>query len=351
MRRLYFTLAIALMNCVQIRAEPVYQGKPENFWVNSLTNLNSYEYNTNWRELGTNANAVLLKAVNVRNVPNAELIRSNAAWHLQHFNDPAILVPLAREYFDPQVRAFALSGLVFNADQSVTEAEVDSLRDTNAMVRIAGITGLGLMARQFIPSELPALVKCLQDSDTTVRTTAAMILVNYQHTGFTNPPEEEVRSAAYLEIKKATASSNAFIRNAANIALNPSNHLYELPAYARELWLSSEEITGAKWTATLRVVDENNKPIVDADASVEIYIHDLDLFGHVNDRTEEIKGKTDANGVFAASHKGFCPSAFNAGKNGYIPVRASHDMLSFKDGDPEKWNPTVTLVLKKKDRP
>jgi hypothetical protein len=344
---LYF--AITLVICLKGHAEPYYQGKPESYWVNLLTNLNSYQTQKNWLELGTNTEAVLLKAIDVRDVPNAGLIRSNAGWSLQHYSDPAILVPIARQHFDPQVRAFALCGLVFNADKSVTAAEVDSLRDTNAMVRIAGIAGLGLDARQFIPGELPALVKCLQDFEPGVRTEAAMILVNYQYTGFSNPPEDEIRTAAFLEIKRATASSNTYISNAANTALTQVDQFNVLPAYARELWLSSEEITGTNWTATLRVVDENDKPVADADASVEIYIHDLDLFGHVNDRTDEIRGKTDVNGVFTASHKGFCPSAFNAGKNGYISVRSNHDMLSFRDNDPEKWNPKVTLVLKKKE--
>ena len=347
MRTLFFIAAMVAMNSLQVFAEPFYQGKPESYWVNLLTNLNSYQTQKNWRELGTNARTVLLKAIDVRDVPNAGLIRSNAGWTLQHYSDAAILIPIARQHFDPQVRAFALCGLVFNADKSVTAAEVDSLRDTNATVRNAGIAGLGLDARQFIPGELPALVKCLQDFDPEVRTAAAMILVNYQYTGLTNPSENEVNSAAFSEIEKATASSNACISNAANTALKQVAPYFVLGAYAHELWLSTEEITGTSWTATLRVVDENNKPVADADAAVEIYIHDLDFYGHVNDRTEEITGKTDANGVFTASHKGFCPSAFNAGKNGYIPVRSKHDMLSFKDNDPEKWNPKVTLVLKK----
>jgi len=345
----FFIAAMVAMNLSQAFAEPFYHGKPESYWVNLLTNWNSLQTQKNWRELGTNANAVLLKAIDVRDVPNAELIRSNAVWALRHCSDPAILVPIARQHFDPQVRAFALSGLVFNADKSVTAAEVGSLQDTNALVRNAGIGGLGLDARQFIPGELPALVKCLQDYDPGVRTEAAMILVDYQYTGFGNPSVEEVNSAAFSEIKQATVSSNACIRNAANTALKQADQFHVLPAYARELWLSTEEITGVHWTATLRVFDENNKPVPDADASVEIYIHDLDLYGHVNDRTDYISGKTDANGVFTASHKGFCPSAFNAGKNGYISVRSNHDMLSFRDNDPEKWNPKVTLVLKKKE--
>jgi len=344
-------LAIAFVGFLQVRAEPYYQGKPESYWVNLLTNLNSYQWQTTWRELGTNREAVLLEAVNVRNMPNAELIRSNAGWQLQRFGDPAILLPLARKHFDPQIRAFALYGLAFNANESVTAAEVDSLRDTNAIVRSSGLAGLGLMERQFIPGELEALVKCLQDSDVTVRCSAALILVSYQHTKLINPTEDEVRSAAYLEIKKAAVSSNTYISNAANIALKQSYQYDVLPAYSRELWLSSQEIIGTNWTARLRVVDESNKPVADADASVEIYIHDLDLFGHVVDRTEEIKGKTDANGFFTASRKGFCPSAFNVAKNGYASVRSEHDMLSFKDDDPNKWHPSVTLVLKKKEHP
>jgi hypothetical protein len=246
---------------------------------------------------------------------------------------------------------WVFNGLIFNADKAITEVMVSSLSDNDPKVRAAALCGLGLSAREFIPGELPGLIKCLQDSDPTVRCTAAMILVSYQYTGLTNPPEDEVRSAAYLEVKKAIVSSNTDISNAANIALKQFSKYNVLPAYSRELWLSSQEIIGTNWTARLRVVDENNKPVADANASVEIYIHDLDLFGHVVDRTEEIKGKTDANGIFTASRKGFCPSAFNVEKNGYTPVRSGHDMLSFKDDDPEKWHPSVTLVLKKKEHP
>jgi hypothetical protein len=279
------------------------------------------------------------------------MIRTNAAFILSKCGNAQVLLKIAKNTLDSQVKIWVFNGLVFNADKTITEVMVISLSDTNPNVRVAALCGLSLSAREFIPRELPALVKCLQDADPTMRCSAAMFFVSYQYAGLANPTEDEVRSAACLEIKKATASSNTYISNAANIALKQFDQYDVLPAYSRELWLSTQEIIGTNWTARLRVVDENNKPVADANASVEIYIHDLDLFGHVVDRTEEIKGKTDANGFFTASRKGFCPSAFNVAKNGYTPVRLEHDMVSFKDDDPRKWHPSMTVVLKKKEHP
>jgi hypothetical protein len=66
-------LAIAVFTGAGSCAEPIYEGKPESFWISSLTN--------GWQKFYYDSNAVplLLKAVTIRNAPNVATIRSNAA--------------------------------------------------------------------------------------------------------------------------------------------------------------------------------------------------------------------------------------------------------------------------------
>jgi hypothetical protein len=75
---------IALIGCLQAQAEALYQGKPESFWLDSLTNANAerfmYEYKTKWLPLGTNAIPLVIKALDKHDVQNAEVIRCNAGF-------------------------------------------------------------------------------------------------------------------------------------------------------------------------------------------------------------------------------------------------------------------------------
>ena len=55
--------------------------------------------------------------------------------------------------------------------------------------------------------------------------------------------------------------------------------------------------------------------------------------------------------VNIASHKGSSPAGFSAEKAGYYSSKGAHEAIMFKDEDPSKWNPTVTLILKRKIHP
>jgi len=108
------------------------------------------------------------------------------------------------------------------------------------------------------------------------------------------------------------------------------------------VWMQHAESQSIKWTATVKVVDESNRPISNAVVSVGYY---------VQSDWQEIKGVTDGSGIFIASHKGSSPAGFRAEKAGYYFTTGEHETIMFKDDDPNKWNPTVTLILKKKIHP
>jgi hypothetical protein len=101
-----------------------------------------------------------------------------------------------------------------------------------------------------------------------------------------------------------------------------------------------------EWKATLKVVDENGSPVAKASVKVGYYIKNTSV---------DIEGMTDTNGIFVADR---IASTFNyveyalafvVEKEGYYETRSKCDLgLPF---DASKWNPTVTLVLKKNGRP
>jgi hypothetical protein len=336
----------------QAQSEPIIQGNPESYWVNLLTNnIQSYALQTKWRSLGTNSMAVLIKAVEKNDGANAAIIRTNAAFILSQGGDAKVLLKIAKNTSDSQVKMWIFNGLVFNADTAVTEVMVSSLHDSDPKVRVAALCGLGLSARQFIPEELPALVKCLQDTDPDVRSGAAMILCSYPISGYTNITSHEIAEAALSEIKKASGNPNADISKAAAKALKELYPELTLTTYAHELEISRTELLGTNWTATVKVVDESNEPITNATVSVGYYVPDVQFNGEVQSGWQDIKGVTDGNGLFTATHKGSSPAGFSAEKAGYYSSTGEHEAIMFKDDDPAKWNPTVTLVLKKKIHP
>jgi hypothetical protein len=65
-------LAILAFTSTDCYSKPVYQGKPEIFWINCLTN--------GWQQFPYNSNTIpiLLKAVEMRHGLDAATIRSNS---------------------------------------------------------------------------------------------------------------------------------------------------------------------------------------------------------------------------------------------------------------------------------
>lgn len=147
----FFAVIFLFEICVFAQVEPIYNGKPESFW---------------------------LKEIETRGVANAA-IRSNAAVVLATTGNPKILIPLVKNNFDPVVRKLTTDGLAFNANKDVTLALIDALGDKDSKVRAAAAAGLCLNAREQEPSAVPALIKHLEDSDPEVRCEAPTALSDY----------------------------------------------------------------------------------------------------------------------------------------------------------------------------
>jgi hypothetical protein len=101
-----------------------------------------------------------------------------------------------------------------------------------------------------------------------------------------------------------------------------------------------------EWRATLKVVDEHGSPVPRANVKVGYY---------TNNTSIDIEGTTDTNGIFVAAHTtstfNYIEYALSFGieKEGYYGTRSSCDLgLPY---DANKWNPTVTMLLKKIGKP
>jgi hypothetical protein len=303
-----------------------------------------------WMALGTNAMPLAIRGMDKWG--QGEVVLRNVSIIFQSTVDPKAYVELATNKGNPYIRSFALSGLTFNADPAITSLMVDALSDTNAEVQLAALGGLGLSARRFVPGELPAIVSCLQSPDPNVRCEAAILFCIQQQNG----PQpalafNDMAKAAFEEIKKAATNSDPYISQAAVKAMKEYNPENALTTYAHELEISKSELTGKQWTVTLKAFDENSSPISGADASIGYYIPDIQVGGSIGSNYQEIKGITDSNGVFVATHKGSFPSGYQAGKTGYYSSRGSCEEIELDDNDPAKWHQAMTLVLKKKINP
>jgi len=105
-----------------------------------------------------------------------------------------------------------------------------------------------------------------------------------------------------------------------------------------------------EWKATVKVVDEVGQPVADANVEIGFYVQPpLDQ----SVAMDSIVGKTDTNGLFTTSHlsTGSISLGFQVTKVGYYPTTKGHEFAKFKENDPAKWNPNVTLVLKKIGQP
>jgi len=228
-------------------APKLYNGKPESYWVNTL----SLSFSTPFlKALGTNAVPVLLKAVEQRDnsakrfyrhiwpsLPNRlkkhllyprdpSVVRSNAAMVLNLIDemhsaniqdadfktvgtvDSRVLANLMEKNFDPTVRYLAACRFCLKKEPALTPIFIKCLTDGDAKVRHAVLLALGINCQDESVTG-PVFAKCLQDSDIDVRSSAALILMD-----FTNGLD-----LAVSEIKKAVTNSNPHLRRAASEAL------------------------------------------------------------------------------------------------------------------------------------
>src|SRR5579884_888443 len=101
-----------------------------------------------------------------------------------------------------------------------------------------------------------------------------------------------------------------------------------------------------KWNAIITVLDESGSPVSDADVEMSFYVTPS---GGQHEAAGSVHDLTDKNGVVRLSHSstGSIGLSFYATKTGYYPTTKGYRQAELKDGDPKKWNPTETLVLKK----
>jgi hypothetical protein len=226
--------------------------------------------------------------------------------------------------------------LVFNTETNVTLALIDALGDKDSKVRAAAAAVLCQAAREQEPSAVPALVKNLADSDPEVRYETAIAL-----SGYTNGV-----SAIIPALKKALKNPNGEIRKSATEALKTSDSETALQIYGLAAHDVFSEQHGSKWAVTVKVVDQDNKPISNAKVWI-IYrapseVENPDPF---QPNHWAIAGLTDSNGTFKASHTDFSIMLdLNAQKDGYSSTGMPYQL--YQSGTHR--NLVVTLTLKQK---
>lgn len=369
-RLLFVVLGIGLLLCGtdEIRAqssEPIYEGKPESYWINSLRFPVRIDQRPRISFIGSNEVPVLLKAVEMQVGTNAAAIRTNAAYLLSWKGDPQILLPLAKVSKDPQVRAIALGGLNLGQEESVSAAMLDALNDKAAVVRRVAVMKLGYSQSQrtHIPENLSAMVRCLNDEDPDVCYLAGSGLCQFD-VNFPSQDRLAIAKAAFSEIMRATNHHDAVVKTAAIKAVNGNNPYSALVEFTRDLAISLAELHGQTWTATVQVTDDGGLPIEGADVSVIYYIPAAEQGGDRGSSWQEIGGKTATNGVFIASHRDSSGRlSFKAQKTGYHAARSEREKPGIYPGNDwfrfhfpgvgyyqqttSNLNLSVTLTLKK----
>lgn len=104
-----------------------------------------------------------------------------------------------------------------------------------------------------------------------------------------------------------------------------------------------------EWRVVLNVIDDAGQPVSGAVAKVWYHLpppHDQSIA--MTNKT----GLTDSNGVFIASGRSRTVELiYEAQKDGYYSAGKSYELGHAFEYTPEKWNPTLTLVLHKIGRP
>jgi hypothetical protein len=104
-----------------------------------------------------------------------------------------------------------------------------------------------------------------------------------------------------------------------------------------------------EWKAVVKVIDEAGQPVPGADVTIGYYVPPPE---GQSIASASKKGRTDTNGVFSASeHSTTTDLFFGAGKDGFYRAHFDYELGLWLQYDPVKWNPTVTLLLKKIRKP
>jgi len=104
------------------------------------------------------------------------------------------------------------------------------------------------------------------------------------------------------------------------------------------------------WTATIKVVNENSQPIAGAELEISYYVKPPP---GETEAGESVHNLTDTNGMVWLSHAatGSVGLGFQVTKSRYYSTTKGHEFAKFADNDPQKWDPSETLLLKEVGKP
>src|ERR1051326_3667267 len=103
--------------------------------------------------------------------------------------------------------------------------------------------------------------------------------------------------------------------------------------------------TPHEWSVTLKVLDDRGMPVPGALAWVS---YNLPQGPDQTKNWEQIRGLTDTNGVFTASHRDQSVTlGFHAEKEGYYPTGVQHFLGFEAESKPANWHPKMDLTLER----
>ncbi len=115
------------------------------------------------------------------------------------------------------------------------------------------------------------------------------------------------------------------------------------------LIVHAQNATIPEWAMTVKVVDESDQPV--ANATVKVAWHIAPPPGESIAFTN-VSGLTDTNGIFSVLERsGSIEVMCSAEKSGYYSAGGGHEFAHFKENNPEKYHPKLTLLLQKIIKP
>ncbi len=216
---------------------------------------------------------------------------ASVAENLSEHPQASYSMQLSQNAPNPHTNILPLGSYEGRRDSNMTEALVRELSDRDANVRWTAAANLGQYGRVTTPSELPALLKCLEDSALEVRTMACQAILS----AF---PTQTGAGAALPELTNALASRDGEIRAAARAALKEKLAYNALERYL--IYLSTKRLlpNATEWILTIRVIDELGNPVSNALVQVN-YLPSIPERLRTEHPDPAFFGNTGANGIFS----------------------------------------------------
>jgi hypothetical protein len=110
-----------------------------------------------------------------------------------------------------------------------------------------------------------------------------------------------------------------------------------------------QDYQAPQWTIAVKVIDEHAQPVAHADVKVAWHVPPPE--GESIAMTN-VFGATDDDGVFTTTRRSGSIEVFcGVEKSGYYSAGRVHEFARFRNNDPQKWSPAMTLLLKRVGSP